>query len=167
MYSGEVLSKFPVVQHFPFGSLFSWDQDPTAMAPTTSVHTLNQPSTNNTSPASTSHTTARRGPQDATSTPWASQSLYLPPPGVQAAAPWAGKSTLPSPTLTATGRQVPTQIPAKAPWSESNTRSSARGMPPTQATWASGASNPNAGSMLPPIRAPWAKPENGTDGNGG
>ncbi|KAL2266065.1 hypothetical protein VTJ83DRAFT_5417 [Remersonia thermophila] len=30
MFNAEVLSKFPVVQHFPFGSLFSWDPDPEA-----------------------------------------------------------------------------------------------------------------------------------------
>ncbi|KAK5277966.1 Serine/threonine-protein phosphatase 2A activator 1, partial [Cryomyces antarcticus] len=30
MYNAEVLSKFPVIQHFPFGSLFVWERDPNA-----------------------------------------------------------------------------------------------------------------------------------------
>jgi len=43
MYNAEVLAKFPVVQHFPFGSLFSWDPDPDAAPPAPSVHMVNQP----------------------------------------------------------------------------------------------------------------------------
>ena len=43
MYNAEVLSKFPVVQHFRFGSLFSWEQQPDS-APPVSIHTSNQPS---------------------------------------------------------------------------------------------------------------------------
>lgn len=164
MYSGEVLSKFPVVQHFPFGSLFSWDQDPTAMAPTASVHAMSQPSIDNMSPASTSQNFTRRGPQSTKSAPWAGQSQDLQSPAVQTAAPWAGKPTLPSSTITATGRQIPPQVSMKAPWPGSDTTASVRGMPPTQAPWTVRANNPNIGSMLPPTRAPWTKPGSGSNG---
>ena len=43
MYNAEVLSKFPVVQHFPFGSLFRWDPDPEAVRPARSAHISSQP----------------------------------------------------------------------------------------------------------------------------
>ncbi|KAF4549746.1 Serine/threonine-protein phosphatase 2A activator 1-like protein [Elsinoe fawcettii] len=43
MYNVEVLSKFPVVQHLRFGSLFQWENDPSATPVNTSVHARSQP----------------------------------------------------------------------------------------------------------------------------
>ncbi|KAF2224526.1 phosphotyrosyl phosphatase activator [Elsinoe ampelina] len=43
MYNAEVLSKFPVVQHLRFGSLFRWETDPSATPTATTVHARSQP----------------------------------------------------------------------------------------------------------------------------
>ncbi|QSZ35894.1 hypothetical protein DSL72_007016 [Monilinia vaccinii-corymbosi] len=76
MYNAEVLSKFPAVQHFPFGSLFSWDPDPRAVAAPHTVHTANQP----TGPGGTPTSRLQAG----TRAPWAHQTPShpqgMPPP---------------------------------------------------------------------------------------
>ncbi|GAB7338315.1 hypothetical protein MBLNU457_4627t2 [Dothideomycetes sp. NU457] len=70
MYNAEVLSKFPVVQHLHFGSLFPWEQDPQAVRQQASIHARSQPQ-----PLSTS--TLRT----ATPTQYMPPAQFMPPPG--------------------------------------------------------------------------------------
>lgn len=83
MYNAEVLSKFPVVQHFPFGSLFRWEKDPEAKPPPPSTHASSQP---------------LRNPTD-THAPSIGRPGANPPPGVgigaTTAAPWAKPTSQP------------------------------------------------------------------------
>ena len=89
MYNAEVLGKFPVVQHFPFGFLFSWDRDPNAVPPPTSVHTASGPQSrsNETAPSAT-----MPAPGGGTKAPWATASKPSPPMG-PTVAPWAASGT--------------------------------------------------------------------------
>ena len=143
MYNAEVLSKFPVVQHFPFGSLFSWDQDPNATPIAPSVHTTSQPVGRSTPSVAG---TARPPPQESTKAPWA----YTPVARVSlTAAPWAQ-----APTTQTQSRQGPTRAPGaggrggKLPMGDAS--SSAMPSP----------------SKMPdgPARAPWA--DKGSSGGG-
>ncbi|KAF4463837.1 hypothetical protein FALBO_9336, partial [Fusarium albosuccineum] len=104
MFNAEVLSKFPVVQHFPFGSLFSWDVDPHAAPPTQSVHMVNQPATMAAPPPSGAGTAA----------PWAQATRMPAPPG-----PGIPYSRMPPPGPSSGSLARPHQ--GSAPGSESTT----------------------------------------------
>jgi len=100
MYNAEVLSKFPVVQHFPFGSLFRWEQDPEAKAPPASTHTTNQPLRN----PLDSHASPRMRPgvppfSAGTSAPWAARPAQPPVGFVNGVtqAPWTSRTPMAPP----------------------------------------------------------------------
>ncbi|KAK4145207.1 Serine/threonine-protein phosphatase 2A activator 1 [Dichotomopilus funicola] len=125
MFNAEVLSKFPVVQHFPFGSLFSWDPDPEAALPARTAHVASQPGNVNTA-------TATPGEGAGTAAPWA-QATKMPGsaagvpsgPGIPySRAPWAaGGSAAPSAprgVVPETGPPPPTAFPRGKPGTASN-----------------------------------------------
>ncbi|KAK3682471.1 hypothetical protein B0T22DRAFT_530781 [Podospora appendiculata] len=141
MYNAEVLSKFPVVQHFPFGSLFAWDADPNAAVPTTSVHMANQPI------ASAAAAAAPMG----TSAPWA-QATRMPgaaagntttTPGIPySQAPWAGGRSSAGPALPRGGAPGPVLVSDP---SQMTPATFSRGTPGT------------ASHQFAVTKAPWAK----------
>lgn len=141
MYNVEVLSKFPVVQHFPFGSLFAWESDPNAKAIQASVHTSSQPK------QSTSASTAPTArPQPGMRDPLANQATAATraPGGMpMTAAPWANGQT------------------TRAPWASSGTTVLPAPNGSTQSSRApargdQGPPSSNAQSGQPATRAPWA-----------
>ena len=170
MYNAEVLSKFPVVQHFPFGSLFSWEQDPNATPPPTSVHASSQPIRDG--PAlSLENSSARTQPQEGTKAPWANKPTSMPKPGAGTATPWTNKApSAPSNRVgtTAPWASRPTGTPnsdtgTTAPWANNRTTPTPQATStdppapielPLRSTDSSGS---DAGAMPPPTKAPWAK----------
>lgn len=152
MYSGEVLSKFPVVQHFPFGSLFSWERDPNAVEPTsTTVHTASQPSRPSGGAGGLQETTSQPPREQGTRAPWATSTM---PPPARTTAPWGSSQPI------APLRSV--EATTEAPWA---TQKSGRHPPPssgpmpaTRAPWAS--SDTSMKDPRVPTKAPWAKLSN-------
>jgi serine/threonine-protein phosphatase 2A activator len=106
MYNAEVLSKFPVVQHFPFGSLFRWEKDSRAKPPPVSTHSNSQPLRN---PMATPSSLSRPGGLSGTAAPWATTTAR--PAGFVngvTQAPWASRGPAPP-------RQSAANMPLRRP----------------------------------------------------
>ena len=130
MYMAEVLSKFPVVQHFPFGGLFQWVLDPNAASLTPSAHVTSQPtkthirklqdcaarqktqemSSSPSSGARASWTNARPAAANTTTTP------VMP----ATRAPWASADGKDSSTMHKPLSGNDHQQPTRAPWNYSS-----------------------------------------------
>ena len=147
MYMAEVLSKFPVVQHFYFGSLFSWDEDPNAVLPPLTAHTSSQPSGEGSEATSLNTPSSQTLPSRTGKPPRASRTAKTPSPFVGTAAPWAKQSTASSPTAAFPLHGQQSNI-SQTPRIPRDSISNA-----TQTV--SGGQQP--AKMPPPTRAPWAK----------
>jgi serine/threonine-protein phosphatase 2A activator len=114
MYNGEVLSKFPVVQHFPFGSLFRWDKDPAAKPPVMPADTYKSLRATGTDASATARPTS----VPSTAAPWASATPRAPAGFVNGVtqAPWAARGPAPTSTgsMRAPFRRPEPAIPERA-----------------------------------------------------
>ncbi|KAL8940767.1 MAG: hypothetical protein Q9216_002647 [Gyalolechia sp. 2 TL-2023] len=143
MYMAEVLSKFPIVQHFYFGSLFSWDKDPDAVPPPTTAHASTQPRTQPANPVSQG-SPALGPPRDDIGVPDRGKTAMTSTPFVGTAAPWARQPTVTSPTASPSSTEnrnisnTPRVPPSFNPTPLARTQEGTDMPPPTRAPWAKG-----------------------------
>ncbi|KIX03685.1 uncharacterized protein Z518_07238 [Rhinocladiella mackenziei CBS 650.93] len=130
MYNAEVLSKFPVVQHFPFGSLLKWEKDPEAKPPLPTTHAASQP---------------LRNPMDSHAP--STMRLGIPQMGAGTAAPWAGKPSQPPLGFVDGATQAPwaSRTPAPPPPRGGFAAAQRRPMPPPDEAASKSNQNPGAG----------------------
>ncbi|KAM0331415.1 hypothetical protein ACHAQA_003088 [Verticillium albo-atrum] len=139
MFAAEVLAKFPVVQHFPFGALFAWERDPEAGPPVASVHLAHQPPMAAPGAGTGAGVGAGAGPIG-TAAPWAAGSGA--PPTSRAPvtrAPWAGSASRAPP---------PPAMTARPPQPQSQPQGPASG---------AGAAGGSTEPQITMTKAPWAK----------
>ncbi|KAI9726793.1 MAG: Serine/threonine-protein phosphatase 2A activator 1 [Chrysothrix sp. TS-e1954] len=96
MYMAEVLSKFPVVQHFPFGGIFLWEKDPNAATVASTTHVASQPAKTQTSKlqAYAARETTNAPSRDMTSSGTAAPRANAPSASANAALPSAMPATV-------------------------------------------------------------------------
>lgn len=167
MYDAEVLAKFPVVQHFRFGSLFSFDPDPDAAPPPSSVHAASQPVRDGFASSAAEKIAAPRAPlQPGTQAPWAKQATSVPgttnpgaspplpqttnPPNppIGTAAPWARGP----PAMLDPGDDAATAAPRTGKGTPSSAAESGTAAAPRPTSRQSAAAG--GGAVVPPSRFP-------------
>lgn len=111
MYNAEVLSKFPVVQHFRFGSLFSWDQDATP-SPLPIFIQNSKPLSQVRSPKTSilSNTPRQEAKLPPTSAPWVTQLPTKALPVSGTAAPWASRQPVTEAPVISARKMVPRPV---------------------------------------------------------
>jgi serine/threonine-protein phosphatase 2A activator len=148
MYDAEVLGKFPVVQHFPFGHFFKWERDPeAAKSAGPSVHSQQQPpslgtATNTSSAPGTAapwaQQTSSSQPQTgmpSTRAPWASAGAASVPGTAPMAAPWASTTASRVPPSGASNRNYPPTAPSTSTYGRMPPPAAAAKGSGTEAPW--------------------------------